>query len=336
MVLKRLYRSPRVRGALRVVTFLTVANLTVTALALPQARASADEAVKRSGLALLQQLGPELVGEPEVATINGQRMSLGAKVTPLGVEPVLGRFEQYCHENSGGLAQELNAMPATAAALDKLPSGLRDPSAWLTSRQTATDGKAGQVACVARKGSGGGLQGLMDRILAFTDSGDLGELGDARYVVARRDEKAGNTLVLAMWTEGSFNIPAMFPETGDAPGSDSRHLPRPPASRRVLTAEIGDHPYALRMYDTKQTHAEVLKFYEQQMQPRGFRQHELPPTDASGELDLNQHVRAFSKDGVAVVVVTNDTPEDQTGVSLIEMGSVGFANATARVGSLTE
>jgi hypothetical protein len=336
MVLKRLYRSPRVRGALRVGAFLAVANLTLTAFSLPQARASAEEAVKRGGLALLQQLGPELVGEPEIATINGQRMSLGAKVTPLGVEPVLATFEKYCHDNSGGLAEELSSMPATAGALEKLPSGLRDPSAWLTARQTATDGKAGQVACVARKSTGGGLQGLMTRILAFTDSGDLGELGDARYVVARRDEKAGNTLVLAMWTEGSFNIPAMFPETGDAPGSDSRHLPRPPASRRVLTAEISDHPYALRMYDTKKTHAEVLKFYEQQMRPRGFRQHELPATDASGELSLNDHVRAFSKDGVALIVVTSDTPEGQTGVSLVEMGSLGFANATARFGSLTE
>lgn len=330
MVFKRLYRSPRVRGALRVAAFLTVANLTVTAVYLPQARANAEDAVKRGGLALLQQLGPALIGDPEVAIINGQRMSLGSKSTPLPVDQVLGRFEQYCHENSGGLAQEIAAMPATSAALEKLPEGLRDPSAWLTARQTAEDGKAGQVACVARKNSGGGLQGLMDRVMAFTDSGDLAELGDARYVVARRDEKAGNTHVLAMWTEGRFNIPAMFPETGDAPGSDSRFVPRPPSARRVLTAEISDHPYALRMYDTKESHARVLKYYEQQMQPRGFVKHELPPTDASGELDLNEHVRAFSKDGVAVIVVTNDTPDEQTGVSLIEMGSLGFAKATAR------
>jgi hypothetical protein len=258
-------------------------------------------------------------------------MSLGSKSTPLGVDEVLSRFEQYCHDNSAGLSDELHAMPASVAALNKLPEGLRDPSAWLTGRQTAADGNSGQVACVARKDSGGGLQGLMDRILAFTDSGDLAELGDARYVVARRDEKAGNTLVLAMWTEGSFNIPAMFPDSGDAPGSDSRHVPRPPAARRVLTAEISDHPYALRMYDTKQTHAEVLKYYEQQLQPRGFTMHELPPTDATGQLDLNEHVRAFSKGGVAVIVVTNDTPEEQTGVTLIEMGSLGFAKATASV-----
>lgn len=331
MVFKRLYRSPRVGGALRVGAFLAVANFALTAISLPRARAAAEEALKQGGLSLLQQLGPQLVGEPQVATINGQRMSLASKVTTLGVDQVLGRVEQYCHDNSGGLAQELTAMPSSAAALQTLPNGLRDPAAWLTARQTATDGSAGQVACVARKDSGGGLKGLTDRLLAFTDTGDLAELGDARYVVARRDQKAGNTLILAMWTDGSFNVPAMFPETGDAPGSDSLHVPRPPASRRVLTAEIAERPYALRMYDTKQTHAEVLSYYEQQMGQRGFRRHELPPTDASGELDLNQHVRAFSKGGAAVIVVTNDTPGDETGVSLIEMGSLGFAQATARI-----
>lgn len=336
MALKRLFRSPRVRGVLRVAAFLAVANLTFTAIALPQARANAEEAVKRSGLSLLQQLGPQLVGEPQVATINGQRMSLASKVTPLGVDQVLGRVEQYCHDNSGGLAQELLAMPTSAAALKKLPNGLQDPSAWLTARQTGKDGSAGQVACVARKDSGGGLKGLTDRILAFTDSGDLAEIGDARYVVARRDEKAGNTLVLAMWTEGSFNIPAMFPDAGDTPGSDSPHVPRPPEARRVLTAEISDHPYSLRMYDTNKSHAEVLEFYEKQMQPRGFHLIELPPTEATSELDLNEHVRTFNKGGVAVIVVTNDTPQDQTGVTLIEMGSMGFAQATARTEGILE
>lgn len=330
MIFKRLYRSARLRGSVRALGFLALVNLTFTAFALPQARANAEDAVKRSGLALLEQLGPSLVGLPTVATINGQRMSLASKMTPLGVQEALGRFEQHCRDNSAGLGDELKALPAAAAALDKLPEELRDPSRWLSSRQLSTDGKAGQLACVSRKTSGGGLQGLLQRITAFTETGDLAELGDARYVVARRDEKSGQTHLLAMWTEGSFNIPAMFPDSGDAPGSDSRNVPRPPGSRRVLTAEISDHPYALRMYDTDKSHAEVLGYYEQQLAPRGFRRSALP-TATDSELDLNDHVRAFSKDGVAVIVVTNQTPAEQTGVTLIEMGSLGFAKATARV-----
>jgi len=327
MTWKNLYQSPRLRGCLRVLAFLASANLIATAFMLPQARANAEDAAKRSGLALLQQLGPALVGPPQVASINGQRMSLASKLTPLGVGDVLERFEQNCREHSADLARELAAMPEANRALGTLPADLRDPSRWLSSRQLAKDGKAGQVACIARRDSGGGIKGLVDRVARFATTGDLAEIGDARYVVARRDEPSGQTHVLAMWTEGSFNIPAMFPDQGDAPGSDSRYAPRPPDARRVLSAELDAQPYALRMYDTTRSHAEVLSYYEKQLDARGFRISPLP--DGSPELDLNDYVRAFSKDGVAIIVVTHQTPAEQTGVSLIELGSLGFVKATA-------
>ena len=334
MSLKKLYRSRRLRGTLRAAAFLATANLAFSALMLPQARAAAEEAAKQSGLELLKQIGPALVGEPEVALLNGQRMSLASKLTPLSVSQVIERFSQHCRENSGGLAGEIEALPRGTAALQQLPEALRDPSRWLSSETIAQDGKVGQIACVARKNSGGGLSGLVERVLAFTESGDLAELGDARYVVARRDDASGQTHVLAMWTEGKFNIPEMFASSGDAPGTDSRDVPRPPDARRVLSAEMAHRSYALRMYDTQLSHAEVLAYYEQQLEPRGFIVHPLP--NASNELDLNDHVRAFSKDGVAVIVVTSQTPAEQTGVSIIEMGSLGFSKASATPGGFFE
>lgn len=327
MILKKLYRSRRLRGALRAAAFLAVANLTFSALMLPQARAAAEEAAKQSGLELLKQIGPTLVGAPEFALINGQRMSLASKLTPLGVEQVIERFGQHCREHSAGLASEIAALPKGAAALEQLPQELRDPSRWLSSATIANDHQVGQIACIARKDSGGGLKGLVDRIVAFTESGDLAEIGDARYVVARRDEASGQTHVLAMWTEGKFNIPEMFSSSGDAPGTDSAAVPRPPDARRVLSAEMAHRSYAIRMYDTQRSNEEVLSYYEQQLEPSGFLVHPLP--HASAELDLNDHVRAFSKDGAAVVVVTTRTPAEQTGVSIIELGSMGFSKASA-------
>lgn len=320
-------QSRRVRGALRVAAFLGCANLAFSALMLPQARAAAEEAAKRTGLELLEQIGPALVGPPEVAMINGQRMSLASKLTPLGVEQVLERFEQHCREHSAGLAGEIAALPNGAAALDKLPEELRDPSRWLSSKTIAEDHKLGQIACIARKDSGGGLKGLVDHVLAFTDTGDLSEIGDARYIVARRDEASGQTHVLAMWTEGKFNIPEMFTNVGDAPGTDSPDVPRPIDSRRVLSAEMANRAYSLRMYDTKRSNAEVLSYYERELVPRGFLNHEIPRDGA--ELDLNDHVRAFSKGGAAVIVVTTQTPAELTGVSVIEMGSKGYSKASA-------
>jgi len=327
MIWEKLYRSRRLRGTLRVAAFLAAANLTFSALMLPQARAAAEEAAKKSGLELLRQIGPTLVGPPEVALINGQRMSLASKLTPLSVDQVIERFGQHCREHSAGLASEIAALPKGAAALERLPEELRDPSRWLSSETIADDHKTGQIACIARKDSGGGLKGLVDRIIAFTESGDLAEIGDARYVVARRDDASGQTHVLAMWTEGKFNIPEMFSESGDAPGSDSATVPRPPEARRVLSAEMARRSYAIRMYDTKHTNEEVLSYYERQLEPSGFLVHPLP--HSSAELDLNDHVRAFSKDGAAVIVVTTQTPAEQTGVSIIELGSMGFSQASA-------
>jgi hypothetical protein len=334
VIFRRLRQSRRLRGALRVAAFLGCANLAFSALTLPQARAAAEEAAKQSGLALLEQIGPALVGPPEEALINGQRMSLASKSTALGVEQVLARFGQHCREHSAGLASEVAALPNGAQALAKLPEGLRDPARWLSSESIAKDGRAGQIACIARRDSGGGLKALVEHVLAFIDSGDLAEIGDARYVVARRDEASGQTHVLAMWTEGKFDIPHMFASSGDAPGTDSRYVPRPPEARRVLSAEMTQRAYAIRMYDTTRSHGAVLSYYGRELALRGFFVHPLP--HGSVELDLNEHVRAFSKDGVAVIVVTTQTPAEQTGVSIIEMGSLGFAKAGVTPGGLFE
>jgi len=323
----KLYRSRRIRGTLRVAAFLGSANLAFSALSLPQARAAAEAALEQNGLELLQRIGPALVGPPEVALINGQRMSLASKLTPLSVDQVVERFGEHCREHSAGLAAEIAALPKGMAALEKLPAELRDPSRWLSSETIASDHKAGQIACIARKDSGGGLGGLVKRVLAFTESGDLAEIGDARYVVARRDDASGQTHVLAMWTEGKFNIPEMFTNSGDAPGSDSRDVPRPPEARRVLSAELAHRAYSIRMYDTQRSNEEVLSYYERELTPRGFLGHPLPY--GSAELDLNDHVRAFSKGGAAVIIVTTQTPAELTGVSVIEMGSLGFAKASA-------
>lgn len=327
MKLFSLLKHPKLRGSLRVVTFLAALNLAFTASQLPSATASAEEHVKQGGLRLLEQLGPSLVGAPAVASINGQRMSLGSKLTPLGVEEVLERFEQHCQQQSGGLREELGRLPAALAGA-ALPESLRDPSRWLSSRQMAADGKAGQLACIARPNDAGGLRGLYQSALAFAETGDVGKVGEARYIVARRDEASGQTHVLAMWTEGSFDIPSMFPEQGDVPGSDPTGVPRPPAAKRVLSAEIAEHPYALRMYDSERSHAEVLDHYARGMRARGWRQHHLPPNDAG--FDLNEHVSAYSRDGSALIVVVQQTPREKTGVTLIEMGSAGFVHTAVK------
>jgi hypothetical protein len=206
-----------------------------------------------------------------------------------------------------------------------LPERLRDPANWLSHRRDATPKEAGQIACFAPRNKLGGLQGLLERMAETLDTGDLQHIGDMRYVIARPAEN-GRTLVLVMWSEGSFNIPAMFPESGDSPGSDPAHAPRPPAAVRVLSAEIKDHPMAYRMYDSDKSYGEVLKSYADEMAARGWVRQGLPA--APEDFDINDRVSVFAKDNAAFIVVTNDTPQDKTGVTLIDIGTRGFAETT--------
>lgn len=324
--LSRLVRSPRFKGWLRVFACLTVFQVIVAAVLLRTARARGAATLQEGGLKLLEHVGPDLVGEAVEATINGQRLSIASQFSPLPIPEVLDRFERHCQANSGGLAEEVSKLPE-GRALGQLPSEFRDPSRWLTSRQIDASGKVGQVVCLVRRTSGGGVRGLVDQIMRFVDTGDLAELGGARYVVARREKSDTDTHVLAIWSDGSFNIPNMFPAEGDAPGRDSPYVPRPFEARRVFSAEIEGRAYALRMYDSRRSNADVLRQYAEALPKSGWLPHPMPPLrhgEGEGE-DLGEHFSAYTKGSAAVVVVVEDTPDDLTGVTLIEMGGRGFA-----------
>jgi hypothetical protein len=313
----------KLRGVFRVALFLSCANVLATALYLPRARAAAEKFAVSRGLDVLRQLGPLVEGSEQAMSINGQRMFLASRVTPLPLEQVLDLFEHDCQVNSGGLSRELGQLPAATQGIT-IPAQWRDPSRWFTLREE--EGRAGQVTCFVRQSSPGGLRGLIARLATFARSGDLAELGDAHYVVAQRDERSKLTHVLALWTEGHFNVLSMFPASGDAPGADSSAVPRPPSSVRVLSAETLDRPYALRMYDSSLSPSEILNHYSQQMQSRGWARLELP---RPAEIDLDQSTRTFTNAGRAVIVVVNTTPEEKSGVNLIELGSAGFATVQA-------
>lgn len=319
--------SPRWSGLLRVSVFLLTVNLALTAIYLPRALAQAEASVKQSGLDLLKQVGPLVVGPPQAVSVNGQRMFLASKQTELPLEQVLATFERHCRDNSGGLAQAVGELPATVNGVE-LPAELRDPARWMTSREDE-GGNGGQIACLARHADQhepkGRLQGFLDRVSAFLASGDLSKIGDMRYVIARKDEKTGMTHVLAMWTQGPFDIPAMFPPQGDAPGRDSAQAPRPLGGKRVLSAEIPDQPYALRMYDSDRSADEVLDTYARDMAQRGWKSQVIPATP---EFDINENVQVFAKDAAAVLVVVTATPQKKTGVTLVEMGSSGVVRTS--------
>lgn len=101
-----------------------------------------------------------------------------------------------------------------------------------------------------------------------------------------------------MWTDGPMNIKQMFPSTGDVPGVEFPGLPRPPRSRRVLSAwEEGQAP-ALNIYESAEAGPSALDaYYRFELPKLGW---ELM-TPASASADTKAHGLLVMREGVTVI-----------------------------------
>lgn len=129
-----------------------------------------------------------------------------------------------------------------------------------------------------------------------------------RYVYAKRT--AGGTHVLAAWTDRPFRAEALAPEGDeDAPGTDSAAVPRPARGRRLLTAEILETTYAVRVYSTPEAPAAVLATYDETMTARGY--------DRLAD-DAHPTERSYVRGGVVITMVVAKG-EHGTSVTIAEM-----------------
>jgi hypothetical protein len=148
------------------------------------------------------------------------------------------------------------------------------------------------------------------RLSRFLDTGDLGHLGDVRYVFAERNAE-GLTHVVTAWTQGSFNLYSLFPAEGDAPGSDLEDVPRPKRSVRLLTAGAEGVPYSARIYEAPGHPKGILATYDLRMIARGWK----PVL-----IDDKDHRRVYGRDGRHVYVLPKPD-RGRTLVTLLEMGA---------------
>jgi hypothetical protein len=261
-------------------------------------------------------------------TVNGQKMFFASSFTEKSPREVLDVVEEHCRERSGRALRELGILPEKVKG-QAVPPALRDPTRWATSRADADDGAAGQIACLAQPDDPNGFAGLLDRMAEFAASGDVSKLGDMRYFVVREHAPAGETQVLAMWTEGPFNIPAMFPESGDAPGDDSPDVPRPSGATRAFSASTPDRPYSLRIYQSKQSPSEVLSKYDSELPARGWARRPVNLDAGGAPIETEGRARAFTKDGRLLLVAVDDWDNGVAGAVFVEMGTLGAAQAWA-------
>ena len=221
----------RLWGTLRAGALLTVILVFALGALLGSAEARAGEALLGFGAELFEWQGAQFHTSPRRLTVNGLELRLVTASTDLPVPDVLDRFEGLCRKKSGVAMPTGVKLALPAAPLDGV---LRSGSE-----------REGVVACADTNGPLE-LLDIAPRIERLASTGDLSELGELRYFIARR---SGNTTtVIALWTEGGAPLLKMFPQTGDAPGRDPEDVPRPENVQRLLTAAEHAAPYSVTLY----------------------------------------------------------------------------------------
>lgn len=307
-------------GLIRVSAYLTLIGGACTFFVARAASARLDEAVKQLGQGLLEKLGPEIIGQTQPIVVNGQRLFFSSQVSERPLASTLDELQRHCDGVASPALAALSTLPDSPQRRDLL-AGLADPRRLTTDRYDTLDHAMGQIACIAHPQDGADLEETLGRALRFLDTGDLSEVGDARYFLARRVTEQ-RTQVLSIWTEGHFDLLGMFPAEGDAPGSDSPVVPRPPEARRTFSAVVPARPYTLRAYESRETRQAILAHYDERMPAAGWVEQ---PTSEGDE--LRALVRAFSRGDTVAFVVLDAARDGVTPVTLLELGGAGFVHA---------
>lgn len=257
-------------------------------------------------LTQLTEIAPD--GAPYELRLNGEAVNVASATTPLPLHAVLDRFQKACEEHADGLDSAFaNLKLATAPDAPPIDRGF--PGVGLMRSEEAD--KRGVMVCFAQ-GAATSQTDIVRRLTDFAKSGDLSRFGQVRYVAAKAT-KSGGTHVVAVWTSTSFKLDVMFPEKGDAPGSDVTELPRLPESRRLLTAYAEGAPYAIRVYETARSPQEVLTYFTNEAPKKGWTLQPLRTEDPSKAV-------VFERGGVDLMVFAQ-VEGGMTSVSMVEMGA---------------
>lgn len=264
--------------------------------------------------------GHELAGlsdathDAEVVWFNGARFHHGSVVVDAAPGDVLDRFEEHCERAPNVIGRALLEIPEQEIA-KKLGEDPSPAFRHAVFREDGKDGTRGVVICFVDEHQYG-FADLKARLQAFHVTHDVTVFGSLRYGYAEKLQ-SGKTHVITMWTDSGLDIDAMFPHEGDAAGSDSVVVPRPPRSRRTLSANAEGLPYAVRLYDSTDTVDAVRAFYDSWMKAHGFEKAEV-----KGET-FASYIRP---DGYQVFFAVSSR-HGKTGVALSEAGRADGTSA---------
>lgn len=290
-------RAVRVAGRLgRACLYLTVVG---TVLALVLGRTVSAQVGER-GIVLGRELAQfqDLLGGAHRVLLNGQPIYVASAVTDETMGQVLDRFEAQCTRHSGGLKAQFDALPAAQAK--KIAEAA--PVAWSHRLGIFREerGNEASIACIERP-NGDGIASVAHSLKAFARSGDLREVGNMRYAYVRRTDDGKKVSVISSFTEGSFRLYDVVGKGRSEPtGDDPPATPRPPRSRREMSAAI-DAQYGAYVFESGAEPGEILAFYDAELPKAGWMQ-------LVGQRDLG--VTVWQRDGRTMVVHAAHLPND--------------------------
>lgn len=251
----------RLRGTLRAALVAFVLLVVLVLGCWHCAQAKAGEALISFGQEVSKLAGLRVSDQVRILSVNGVQLHLVSASSSLDLHEVIARFHGFCRDSSGvAMPEAIQKRLGTKAQHEVL--GALDG----VYRHETKD--AGVIACLDT-GSRLLPDDMTARLQRFAKTGDLSSIGHLRYVLARRS--AENTTVLVLWTEGKASILEMFPKQGDAPGVDPINIPRPPATRRLLSAVELGMPYQVTLYESdSQTPSNFREWFSRRLRANGW------------------------------------------------------------------
>jgi hypothetical protein len=218
------------------------------AVAYGSARAAVYERFGRLGDQMLDVLDNGAVtGARREIEVNGTKLHMAVGQTADAVKAVLDRYERHYAGADGGLGRLVRSSPAVGRLDDE---------------------RHGFAVFLDAGSEDLGAEGWLQRLRIYRAGGDVGALGRIRYVYARRQGE--RTQVLTLWTDEAFPLGDLASKNGDAKGFDPAGVPRPPASRRLLSAREVGTPWVLAAYAVADDAGSTRAWYRSAMTGAGW------------------------------------------------------------------
>jgi hypothetical protein len=301
-MLRRLRRLS-LSGIARAAAFLFTAWALVLAGSAASVRAQVSELLLGLGADVERFAGAEAREEPTDVELNGLVLRMTSVISERTVTEVLDAAELDCTRRDGRLGEQASELYAEHdVSLDprEYDGTVRDG-----------DDTRGYVACLDMGPERVPADEVIARIQRFLETHDVSDVGQLRYVYARRDGET--THVLSWESVGSLDLDALMPSEGDAPGADLPRFPRAPGLRRAFTARAGDEPYGLVSYAADSaSRDDLVRWYRAALPEQGYRLLELEDgqmIEVDGAVGFVVEEGDASIAGRTVVLTFDETPE---------------------------